>query len=633
MNPSLPLLACFLFLSCIGTSTQATPPKNLLIITVDDMSADSIGAFGCKLPDTSPHIDQLAMQGMRFDRAHVQVGNCMPSRNVMFSGRYPHRNGIEGFRQLKNPTYPVMVDLMKQAGFFTAIRGKVSHSTPYHPYAWDLVLGDAPDGKPYHVKDIESYGIVTKQGIDAARKAGKPFCLLINVSDPHKPFYAEGKQGITVPDPHVPSRVFTPDEVPIPGFLVDDPVIRKELAHYYSSVRRADDCVGRVLQSLDESGLREDTAIVFLSDHGMPLPFAKTQVYHHSSKSPWIIKVPGLTKAAAVDPSHLISSVDLLPTLLDLFELPQPEGMDGRSFLPLLRGEPQSGRDFVFKEHNLNAGGFSNPMRAVESSRYLYIFNPWSNGERKMATATAGTSTYRQLKKLAATDTAIAARMQLFDYRLVEEFYDMENDPAALNNLITHPDHQTALAEYRKQMEQWMERTQDPLLEVFRNREDIKVREAYMAKHERVAGDVADDDDASPSPNMKKNRAAGRAAPPNAAQGKIAPGKTAKGNYFQWSLPTGFAAGEFVKVQIEYQLPENLGEQLLQVTMKDAGTEARMERQTFTIQGKGSKTIEFRVPPGFSKEIRFAAFIGAEFTANLQYQQSAAIPPESNAAN
>ena len=69
---------------------------NLLIITVDDMSCDSVGAFGCKLPDTSPNIDRLAAQGLRFDRAHVQVGNCMPSRNVMWSGRYPHNNRRRG---------------------------------------------------------------------------------------------------------------------------------------------------------------------------------------------------------------------------------------------------------------------------------------------------------------------------------------------------------------------------------------------------------------------------------------------------------------------------------------------------------------------------------------------------------
>ncbi|NIP96471.1 MAG: sulfatase-like hydrolase/transferase, partial [Akkermansiaceae bacterium] len=78
-----------------------------------------------------------ASQGLRFDYAHVQVGNCYPSRNVMFSGRYPHNTGVEGFYQVKPIDYLVMCDLMKAGGYYTAIRGKVNHSTPYQPYAWD----------------------------------------------------------------------------------------------------------------------------------------------------------------------------------------------------------------------------------------------------------------------------------------------------------------------------------------------------------------------------------------------------------------------------------------------------------------------------------------------------------------
>ena len=103
---------------------RGAKPANILFITVDDMNCDSVGAFGCTLPDTTPNIDRLAAQGLRFKYAHVQVANCMPSRNVMFSGRYPHNNRVEGFYQVKDPDYPVLCDLMKQAGYFTAIRGK-----------------------------------------------------------------------------------------------------------------------------------------------------------------------------------------------------------------------------------------------------------------------------------------------------------------------------------------------------------------------------------------------------------------------------------------------------------------------------------------------------------------------------
>ena len=119
----------------------------------------------------------------------------MPSRNVMYSGLYPHSNRVEGFYQVKDPDYPVLADLMKSAGYFTGIRGKVNHSTPYHPYGWDLVLDAAPGGARWHGKDAASYGASTRAGIRAAREADQPFCLLINISDPHKPFYSQVKKG------------------------------------------------------------------------------------------------------------------------------------------------------------------------------------------------------------------------------------------------------------------------------------------------------------------------------------------------------------------------------------------------------------------------------------------------------
>lgn len=478
MRTVLPTLAAAL----LAVGAPAAEPVNLLLVTVDDMNADSVGAFGCRLPGTTPNIDRLAAGGLRFEMAHVQVGNCMPSRNVMWSGRFPHTNGVEGFYQVPDPGYPVLVDLARRAGYFTAIRGKVAHSTPFHPYGWDRVLDELPDGQPAHLKEARSYGVSTEQGIRAATEAGRPFCLMINISDPHKPFHAQGRQGQTIPDPHVPSRIFTPDEVPVPGFLPDDPIVRKELAHYYSSVRRADDCVGRVLATLEAAGQADRTLVLFLSDHGMPLPFAKTQLYHHSTRTPLIIRWPGTVRAGTVDRRHLISAIDLLPTLLDIMGIEHPAGLQGRSFLPLLRGEARTGWDMVFKEYNENSGGRRHPMRAVQTPEFLYLFNPWSNGRRVMATATTGTPTYRRLKELAGQDAVIAARLELFDHRVLEEFYCVAEDPDALENRIADPQHAGDVRRLRRALEAWMERTNDPLLAVFRQREDAAAREAWMAE-------------------------------------------------------------------------------------------------------------------------------------------------------
>jgi len=465
--------------------TLQAKPVNILMITVDDMSADSIGAFGSKLPGTTPNIDRLAKQGLRFAHAHMTVGNCMPGRNVLFSGLISHNNKVEGFYQVKNPGWPHMVDLMKEAGYFTGIRGKVTHSTPYLPYAWDANLDTLPDGSKGHYKDAKSFGVSTTDGIRRAKAAGKPFCLVVNVSDPHKPFWSKVKGGGK--DPHVPSRIFKADEVPIPGFLFDDPEVREELALYYSSVRRADDCVGKILEALDKSGEAENTIVVFLSDHGMPLPFAKTQVYHHSTHSPWIVRWPGVAKVGAIDKRHMVSAVDMLPTLLDVAGAKHPTRLDGRSFLPLIKGQKQKGWEHVIKEYNENSGSSRDPMRAIQSKKYLYIFNPWSNGERVFATATTGTVTYRRMAALAKTDSHLSKRLAMYKYRVPEELYDVGTDPDCLNNLIGSEKHQVALGRLRKHLEQWMVRTKDPLLETFRRRDEAGFRESVIQAQEHEA--------------------------------------------------------------------------------------------------------------------------------------------------
>jgi N-sulfoglucosamine sulfohydrolase len=457
---------------------------NVLIITTDDMSCDSVGVYGCKLPGTTPTMDRLATQSLRFEHAHVQVGNCMPSRNVMFSGRYPHHSGVEGFYQVKNPGFPVMADWMKQAGYFTAIRGKISHSTPYHPYpAWDLLLDTLPDGRPAQTKNIESYYLSARQAMEAAKAARQPFCLNINISDPHKPFYGEGPQ----PEANPPSRIFTAEEVPVPGFLPDSPKIREELALYYSSVRRADDCLAGILRALEESGEDSRTLIFFLSDHGMPLPFAKTQLYYHSTRTPWMVRWPGVVKPGSVDSQHLISGVDLLPTLLDIVGIAHPEGLDGRSFEPILRGQTQAGRDMVITEYNENSGGHRHPMRALVTRDFAYIFNPWSNGQRVMATATMGTVSYREMQALAKSDAEVARRLDLFEHRVPEELYNYATDADALRNLVADPAYQAEYARLTQALEAWMVQTKDPMLEVFRQRRDPAAREAYMAMVEQQA--------------------------------------------------------------------------------------------------------------------------------------------------
>ena len=381
---SLPKSGLFVFIVTLLSSPIISAKSNrlnLLLVTVDDMSCDSVGVYGCKLEGITPTMDRLASQSLRFEYAHVTVGNCNPCRNVMFSGLISHNNKVEGFYKVPDPGWPHMVDLLQGSGYYAGIHGKVSHSSPYQPYVWDDDLTISPTGKKGPTSRMLKRTVHPQHGeLKWLRRKGNLsfyrsiFQIRTNLSG------AKVRGGGK--DPYVPSRIYTAEEVPVPGFLFEDPEVREEIALYYSSVRRADDCLNEVLKALRESGLWDNTMIIFLSDHGMPLPFAKTQLYHHSTRTPLMVRLPGVTQAGKVERGHMVSILDLLPTVLDSLGVPNPKRLDGLSFLPLLRGEKQENREFVIKEYHENAGRSRDPMRAIQSKTHLYLFNPWSNGER-----------------------------------------------------------------------------------------------------------------------------------------------------------------------------------------------------------------------------------------------------------
>ena len=442
------------------------------------------------------------------------------------------------------------------------------------------------DGKKEHIKDVASYGTSLTRGIDLAKEGNKPFAINVNISDPHKPFWFDG-------DPHGVSRIYTAAESPIPGFLFDDPVVRDELALYYTSVRRADDALGAILEALQKSGQEENTIVVFLSDHGMPLPFAKTQLYHHSTRTPLMIRWPGVVTPGTVDDKHMVSAIDFLPTFCEMIGASLPDNQQGSSFLPLLQGKSQADRDVVFKEYNENAGGQRHPMRGVQTPQYLYLFNPWSDGEDVMRTATQGTKTYKRMQELAATSEQIRKRLDLFEHRVVEELYDVQEDPDCLINLIDSKGHHSALVKLRDQLKTWMHDTDDHALVAFEGRNDLQVRRAYVDKTQK---------------ETDERRAAKRK------------NKTKASKKLKLIKVSATQENNVVTVSIQHTIPKQLEIQKVHVTLKNDGKQ--IERKIVEISGKGITELTFAVPDTLTtSSLRIAAFVGADYPTNLQIVQ------------
>ena len=330
-----------------ASAQQLTPPKkrpNVLLIVADDMNWDTPGCFGGAAPDITPHIDRLAAEGMRFAHAYVNVSICTPSRSVLLTGLYPVNNGAEGFQRIRPGTETLPAVLNKE-GYLCGIIGKPLRQQELFcwsvTYRWQGVGDENLWGR-----DPAVYRRFAKSVFEMAKTSGQPFFLMANSHDPHRPF-AGGKATRPHEERAPTSRTFGAEEVRVPGFLLDLPGVRQELAAYCTSVRRLDDMVGSVLNELAKAQLVEDTMVIFLADHGMPFPGAKFNCYPDSARTPLIIRWPGKVEKGFLDWEHMISAVDLKPTILEAVGLSSPTS-DGRSFLPLLYGETQLGRDHVF---------------------------------------------------------------------------------------------------------------------------------------------------------------------------------------------------------------------------------------------------------------------------------------------
>lgn len=480
----------------VGADVAAKQPLNVLLVTVDDMNRDSVGVFGSAVREATPRIDRLAAEGMRFNRAHVNVSVCQPSRACMLTGLYSHRSGVDGFNQVNRPLPTVMSEL-HAAGYRVGIIGKVDHSTPQAGFAWDFVqVGPQPDFPKDRNRELFLAGRsperLAERAVEFFREcqtAGKPFLLVANITDPHRPF-ANSEQERTrwgelaVPQP---SRIFRPEEMTVPAWLPDLPEIRCELAEYYSSVRRADDAVGRLLDELAARGLGESTLVIFLSDNGMSLPYSKSNCYLASTATPLIVRLPGVTKGGGSDERHLVSVIDVCPTILEAAGVPVPAGLDGRSLMPLLRGETQAARDVVFTQYHENSGRQRYPMRAIQTTQYLYIYNPWADGRREMKMESLSGLSWKAMQAAAKVDAGVAERVEFFRYRVREELYDLSLDPDALVNVVAGSSHAGALRDLRTRLEQWMVATNDPALEAFRHCGDDAAQAKFMEKQDAIA--------------------------------------------------------------------------------------------------------------------------------------------------
>ena len=450
---------------------------NVLFLTADDMNATMPGWMGNPLKPT-PNMDALAGTCHRFVNNRAAAPICQPSREAMMTGRVPHRSGGYGFNPIR-AGIPTLVTVLKAAGYFTAGFNKITHMAPPGSFPWDMQR-DGSGKNPAEVgKDVAD-------GIKSARDAGKPFFINCNITDPHRPFYGAAQKGGKNPE-NLPHE-FAPGAVTVPSFLEDVPGVRKEISQYYNSVQRLDVSIGKALDALKASGQENRTLVLFVSDHGMPFPFAKATLYHNGPWCPVILRWPGMGSPKAYD--EMTSSTDIMPTLLDLLGVPKPEGMDGRSWATLFNGGQQPDRDYVVSHVNSLSSGMPFPQRLVQTKNSALIFSPWSDGKTRFRCESMSGLTFKALLAAGKTDSRIRARIDQYLVGYLLAFYDLEKDPDQRTNALDDPKHRAEIDRLKQILLGEMTKTEDPLLGCFKTvlaggKADIRSVEKWMLQEEK----------------------------------------------------------------------------------------------------------------------------------------------------
>ena len=450
---------------------------NILLIQADQHRYDCLGVSGHPLLQT-PHLDRLAAGGTLFTNAYTPIAVCVPARNSLIYGTWPHDHlsianwGTEAPRPAREGLVPY-TRLLNEAGYYLTHVGKWQIHPEQGPLAygfhervvdkgyasWREARGCPPPPKPGWLggPDADARPEDTRLAwgaehvvaqLEQAAVRGEPFYLQWDTHEPHLPCMP--------PEPYY-SR-YHPDEIPPwPGFA--DPLDGKPyaqaqqrrtwqvdgwdwedwapvVARYLGTVGLLDSQVGRVLDALERLGLAEHTVVVYTTDHG-DMCGSHGMVDKHMVMYDDVIRVPLIVRWPAGNAPHgatceafVSHALDLAATFCEVASVPIPETFRGQSLLPLLSGDDSAARKDIFATYHGNQFGLYS-QRMVRDAQLKYVWN--ANAE--------------------------------------DELYDLEDDPGELVNRATDVAYATVLSEKRARLVVWMEETGDPLLNSWTRRQ------------------------------------------------------------------------------------------------------------------------------------------------------------------
>ncbi len=461
------LLTFFISTACVLASPKV---QNILFIHMEDMGCE-IPAYGDYTQET-PALSRLADEGMVFERVNVTAPSCAPSRGSLFTGLYPHQNGMWAFDKTHGFHYregvPTFVKMFKDAGFETGISYKTGvNPQEYVPFDRKYnynknALGKDP-GK-YQVSNcIDGFEHFLKN-----LPEGKRFYFQAQTNDTHV-IWAPSFEPIRGEKSKLGFQPVDPNKVkPLPhwGNVTMDAKSRKWLATYYGAIQRVDYFVEKVLELLEQYGHAENTLVVFSSDHGpSDLHRGKITSYEFGLRVPFIVKWPGVVKPGTRSEA-LVSFVDIMPTFLDVAGLPKPNYLPGESIVPVLTGErPMGDRKRLYSAYNSHTTGMKNfwPARTVNDGRYKLIYNLIGDGEHMRPGDNGSSIPISRMMEASEEGRALIERSATPP---AFELFDLERDPGELVNLAGNPEYAKVEQQLKQALSDWRRYSvADPLVD------------------------------------------------------------------------------------------------------------------------------------------------------------------------
>ena len=434
--------------------TQA--PPNILLVHCHDLG-QYLGCYDVEIE--TPNVDQLAESGARFENHFTAAPQCSPSRGSLFTGLYPHVHGLLGLAhtEWEIDVQRTLPHLLSEAGYETHLFGLQHISESPEELGYDQIHTAgrlSPNVSPElhsvnRARDVADT-VSTYLGSDLET----PFFASIGFFEAHRLETDEedDEEGDVLYGFGDRYDVDDPDGIKVPGYLPDEPGVREDLAGLRGMVYAIDDALGTILDALETADRDEETLVLFTTEHGIAFPRAKGTCYDPGIEGVLLARYPPLIKKGIVY-EHLVSNIDVFPTILDLVGEEVPDGVDGHSLVSMFDDDrTYYPREKVFAE--ITWHDTYNPVRAVRTERFKYIRSFWHLPRVYLPNDVYASLAGREVRGRYGRPS-----------RVYEELYDLESDPHEQENVADDEAYAQVRDRLASTLSTWMHETDDPLLE------------------------------------------------------------------------------------------------------------------------------------------------------------------------